>query len=193
VKIEIKHRYSGHLLFEIEAGSWRLALEAAVKARADLQGAYLRGADLRDTYLQDADLQGADLQDADLQGADLQGADLRGADLRDTYLQDADLQGAYLQGADLQGAYLQGADLQGAYLRGAWHILTISPIGSRGDMLVGVIREGAVWCKTGCFWGTVDGFEAEVMARHTGQHHDDYAAVIALLRIWGATRIEDKS
>ena len=117
----------------------------------------------------------ASLCEADLCEADLRGANLREADLRE---------------ADLRGAGLCGADLRGADLCGAKSILTISPIGSRGDMLVGVIRDGAVWCKTGCFWGEVDRFEAEVMAHHSGQIRDDYMAAINLLRAWGATRVE---
>jgi hypothetical protein len=63
---EIKYRWTGALLFSLEAGSLRLALEAAVKADANLRGANLRG---------------ADLGGADLRGADLRGANLRGAHL----------------------------------------------------------------------------------------------------------------
>jgi hypothetical protein len=114
--IEIKHRWSGKVLYTAEnAQDVRAAVLEAVK-----QGAYLQGADLRGAYLQGAYLRGADLRGADLQGAYLRGADLRGADLRGAYLRGADLQGAYLRGADLQGAYLRGADLRGADLRGAY-------------------------------------------------------------------------
>ncbi len=63
-KIEIKHRYTGVVLFEHEATdeqqasgiAMRVALEAACKACAYLGCAYLRGADLGG-----ADLRGADL------------------------------------------------------------------------------------------------------------------------------------
>jgi hypothetical protein len=104
MKIEIKNRWSGSVLFSVETSSWRLALEAAVKAKTDLKGADLEGA-----YLEGADLEGADLKGAYLKGADLKGADLKGADLK----------GADLEGADLEGADLEGADLKGAYLKGA--------------------------------------------------------------------------
>ena len=66
---EIKHRFSGSVLFSLETESLKLCVEAAVKDGANLYGADLRGADLR----------GADLYGADLRGADLYGADLRGA------------------------------------------------------------------------------------------------------------------
>jgi len=84
MKIEIKHRFSGNILFEGEFGSLKIALEVAVRG--------------------DADLRGADLSDADLSGADLSGADLS-----DAYLSGADLRGAYLRGADLRGAITEPA------------------------------------------------------------------------------------
>ena len=43
---EIKYRWTGALLFSLDAGSLRRALEAAVKADANLRGANLRGAHL---------------------------------------------------------------------------------------------------------------------------------------------------
>ena len=96
VKIEIKNRITGKVLFELERedNSVKKTLEEAVKNKAYLRGADLRGADLRG-----ADLGGAYLGDAYLGGADLRGADLVGAYLGDAYLGDA-----YLRGADLRGA-----------------------------------------------------------------------------------------
>ena len=38
MKFTIKHRFESRLLFETEAGSWRLAVEAAVKAKAKAMG-----------------------------------------------------------------------------------------------------------------------------------------------------------
>ena len=78
---QIKHRYTGAVLFEGEAGmTTRAMLEKATTAKADLYGADLYGADLYG-----ANLRGADLGGADLRGADLGGADLRGADLGETF------------------------------------------------------------------------------------------------------------
>ena len=45
-KIEIKHRYSGAVLFSLETESIRLCLRAAVESGADLRGADLGGADI---------------------------------------------------------------------------------------------------------------------------------------------------
>lgn len=78
-KFEIKHRYSGAVLFEMEAESLKLCVEAALSLKADLREADLGGADLREAYLGGADLRGADLRGTYLMGADLRGANLRGA------------------------------------------------------------------------------------------------------------------
>ena len=121
IKIQIKNRLIGSVLFEYEKenNTVKDTLIEAVKNRADLGGAdlggaylggaYLRGAYLRGAYLRDAYLRDAYLRDADLRGAYLGGAYLGGADLGGAYLG-----GAYLRGADLRGAYLRDADLGGA-------------------------------------------------------------------------------
>ena len=116
MNIQIKSRFRGSVIFELDTGnnSIALTLKAAVKAKTDL-----RDADLRGAYLRDADLRDANLRDANLHDANLHDADLRDANLHDAYLYGADLRGANLRGADLRGADLRGADLRGADLRGA--------------------------------------------------------------------------
>jgi len=120
VQFQIKKWLSGKVIFEQDADSLRLVVEAAVAAQADLTGAYLKGADLTGAYLTGADLTGAYLKGADLTGAYLKGADLKGADLTGAYLTGADLTGADLTGAYLTGADLTGADLKGADLNEKW-------------------------------------------------------------------------
>ena len=70
MKIEIKCRFTGNLLFEYSAkdATIKLAAIAAIEkkvslANADLRGAYLRGADLRGVDLRGADLSGAILKE----------------------------------------------------------------------------------------------------------------------------------
>jgi uncharacterized protein YjbI with pentapeptide repeats len=120
VKIEIKNRFTGKILFEFETENNTIlkTLKEAIMRDADLRGADLRDAYLRDAYLRGADLRGANLSDADLRDAYLRGADLRGANLSGADLSDADLRGADLRGADLSGANLSDAYLSGADLRG---------------------------------------------------------------------------
>ena len=110
IKISIKNRWTGSILFEYSSVDNTLAktVTEALKGDANLRGANLRGANLR----------GANLCGADLCGADLCGADLCGANLRGAYLCDADLRGANLRDANLRGAYLCDADLRG--VRGAY-------------------------------------------------------------------------
>ena len=82
MKTQIKHRFTGKVIFEIEVPeqhsgmALRYALEKATETKTDLRGANLRGANLTD-----ANLKGANLTDANLRGADLTDANLRGANL----------------------------------------------------------------------------------------------------------------
>jgi hypothetical protein len=131
VKIQIKHYFTGSVLFEYEcedntlsktvqeAVSKRANLRSADLSGADLSGANLRSADLSGAYLSGAYLRSANLSGADLSGAYLRSADLSGAYLSGAYLSGANLSGAYLSGANLRSANLSGADLRSAYLSGA--------------------------------------------------------------------------
>jgi len=94
MKYEIKHRWTGRVIFtaeiecdERQAANFKLglAIKVAVGKGADLKGAYLEGAYLKGAYLKGAHLEGASLK------------------------------GAYLEGAHIEGAYLKGAHLEGAY------------------------------------------------------------------------------
>ena len=111
MKVEIKHKRDGRILFEGEFACFK---DGVVEASA------------RDVDLWDADLGGADLRCANLRCANLGDADLRGADLRGADLWDADLRCANLRGTDLHtmqsGRYFLSA-CKGV-LRGACTIKT---------------------------------------------------------------------
>jgi len=109
MKFEIKHRFTGAILFTVETGSLKLAVELAVKSGANLRGANLSDANLRGANLSYANLRGANLSGANLSGANLSYANLRGANLSDAYLSGANLSYANLRGANLSYAYLSGA------------------------------------------------------------------------------------
>jgi len=68
IKIQIKSRWFGKLLFEYEAEGNTI--------KETLRNAVLRNADLRNADLRNADLRNADLRNADLRNADLRNADL---------------------------------------------------------------------------------------------------------------------
>ena len=86
IKISIKNRWTGSILFEYSSVENTLA-KTVLEA---LKG----GADLRDADLRDANLCGANLCEANLCGANLRGSDLRGADLCDANLRRA--KGTYM-------------------------------------------------------------------------------------------------
>jgi uncharacterized protein YjbI with pentapeptide repeats len=159
---EIKHRYTGAVLYSAEDLDLRNTVVKAVREGAhlrdadlqdaDLQGAHLQGADLRRVDLQGAHLQGAHLRNANLQGAHLRRANLQGANLRHANLQDADLRHANLRHANLQGADLQGADLRDIIVNWNSHALISAILRAHaGDniqrrMIVGLIAVSEDWC-----------------------------------------------
>ena len=133
---------------------------------------------------------------ANLEGANLDGANLEGANLEGANLEGANLEGAYLRGACLEGANLEGANLEGAYLGdpdwtlvGSRPILTIGPIGSRGDYTALWLTSRGAYVRAGCFFDTLEAFRVRVAAVHgENQHGQEYRAVIALFethaRLW---------
>ena len=199
---EIKHRWTGAVLYAGDGETLRDAVVAAVDSHADLRGADLLGADLSGADLLGANLRDADLSDADLSGAHLGGANLDGANLGGANLGGANLGGANLGGANLGGANLRDADLSGAYLRdadlrgadlgynkliGASPILMIGPIGSRSDYLTAYITDNGVMVRTGCFFGSLDKFRAAVAETHGDSNHGrEYAAAISLIETHAA-------
>jgi len=118
LKIEIKNRFTGTVIFSHEAAknTVALTLTAAIAAGANLSRANLYGANLSRANLYGANLSGANLSGANLSGANLSGANLSGADLSCANLYGANLSRANLYGANLYGANLSGANLYGANL-----------------------------------------------------------------------------
>lgn len=102
MKMQIRHRHTGQVIFEARARSLKDAVEAAVKKGVDLTFANLRGADLSR-----ANLRGARLGNADLENARLDGADTTGATLpsRPSLLGTAKPPGLYSGGMVMGGAF----------------------------------------------------------------------------------------
>ena len=163
---EIKHRWTGAVLYAGDGETLRDAVVAAVDSHADLRG-------------------------ADLLGADLSGADLLGANLRD-----ADLSGANLSGANLRDANLRDADLSGADLIDARSILMLGPLGSRSDYLTAYTTDAGVYVRAGCFFGSLADFRAAVADTHGDSIHGrEYAAAIVMIEahvaIWTPTTVAE--
>ena len=165
LKYEIKHRYTGAVLFTADIPDdtpsglqCHDALEKATEARADLSGAYLSCANLIGANLIGANLIGANLSCADLSGANLRGANLRGANLRGAYLSDANTN-----------------------LIGDRPYFSIGPVGSRSDNLTLWITEKGPLLKTGCFGpDTFEAFRSNLEREHLvgSTHRKEYEAAI---------------
>ncbi len=103
------------------------------------------------------------------------------------YLTGANLDGANLDGAYLTGAYLDGANLDGANLVGNRPILQIGPIGSRCAYLVSYITDAGIKVRAGCFFGSIEEFEAACAKTHgDNDHGKEYAAAVAMIRAHAA-------
>ena len=114
---------------------------------------------------------------AALESAVTSGADLSGADLTGAYLS-----GANLRGADLSGAYLSGDDLKPT-LVGDRPYLSIGPIGSEHGTLDVYLTDAGVYLRRGCWFGSIDEFEAAVTDKHgSNDHGQEYRAAIEMAR-----------
>ena len=151
----------------------RHALEKAVSARANLDGANLAGA-----YLA-----GASLARANLAGANLAGVNLDGANLDGAYLDGANLAGVNLAGANLDGANLAGANLDGAKLIGERPIFMIGPIGSHCAYFTSYNTDKGIMLRTGCFFGTIDEFTEKLSEEHQDNDHaKEYLSALELIK-----------
>ena len=170
MKFEIKNHWDGKLIFSIETDSWKLAMEAAIKAKANLRSADLSSANLRSADLSSANLSYADLSYADLRSADLSYANLRSADL--SY---ADLSSANLRSADLSSADLSSAKTDHRFI-------SVSGIGSLKRMTIYDLTDDKIFC--GCFIGTLEEFEKQVQKTHAEkqQYLAEYMGFIQYVR-----------
>ena len=178
MKFEIKNWYSGTIIFTIETESWKLAVEAAIKAKTNLRSANLRYANLRYANLSYANLSSANLRYANLRYANLRYANLSYADL--SY---ADLSYADLRYTNLRYANLSYADL--SYAKNTLDFISISRIGSRNDCLSAIKwTENKIEILTGCYRGKLAEFEEKVKEVHgDNEHGKAYIKAIDLIKI----------
>ena len=146
IKIEIKNRFTGKIIFEFskENNTIKDTVQEYIKKELESGKSY-------------ANLRSADLRSADLRYADLRSANLSYADLRYANLRSADLRSADLRYADLRSANLSYADLDKRYI-------SITRIGSSNRMTTYCFDDDVIWC--GCFKGTLQEFENKVNETH---------------------------
>ena len=154
MKIEIKNRWSGSVIFryDVENNTIGLTVKAAMEASTNLSGANLSDANLRR-----ADLSSANLSDANLSGANLSDANLRRANLSDANMSDANLSGANLSDANLSGANLRRANLT-PIRDDIWAVISSAP--SEVSGLIDALKNGRVNGSTykgdcSCLVGTI--------------------------------------
>lgn len=101
------------------------------------------------------------------------------------------LANAYLRGADLSGADLSGAKLKNGEIVGESDrpFFTLGPIGSAERMLYAFSTDKGIRLQTGCFFGTVEEFEAQLKTTHgKNEHAREYEAAMELIqahfKIW---------
>ena len=93
---------------------------------------------------------------------------------------EADLKGADLSEADLEGADLEGAKLCGANLERAKNVFIFNKIGGR--TCYAVVHDTCLMILAGCFWGTLDEFEAAALEKYGDDENKNYKAQIQYLR-----------
>src|SRR5574337_1587496 len=173
--LQIKHRYTGAVLFECAA-------ESGMTMRHVLERAVASGANLSRSDLSGSNLSYSNLSGSDLRGSDLRGSDLSGSDLRRSDLSYSNLSGSDLRGSDLRGSDLRGSNLSGKKLIGNRPFLSIGPIGSRSDYLQAFITDGGLMLRVGCFFGNRDEFESAVTETHGDNVHAvEYRAALTLI------------
>ena len=97
------------------------------------------------------------------------------------------LESAVRSGADLYGANLYGANLRGDDLKptlvGDRPYLSIGPIGSEHGTLDVYLTDAGVYLRRGCWFGSIDEFEAAVTDKHgSNDHGQEYRAAIEMAR-----------
>jgi hypothetical protein len=83
MKIQIKHRFNGSILFEheCEENNIKVTILKGFKANRDLSNCDLRHCNLRNCNLRNCDLSNCDLRNCDLSGSILRNCDLSNCDL----------------------------------------------------------------------------------------------------------------
>jgi len=149
MKFEIKNRWTGAVIFKTKTQSFRMAVEAAVKAEADLSGADLSEADLSEADMSKANLWKADLWKANLAKANLWKANLWKANLAKANLSEANLSEANLWKADLSEADMSEANLSWTKICDAnMHLAIVSYRGLKVKVRFEILKRGTNAEKT---------------------------------------------
>ena len=81
MKIKIKNRWNGNIIYACETENLKMAVEMAVKLKINLSGSDLRRSNLRGSNLRGSNLSESDLSRSNLSESDLSGSNLSGSNL----------------------------------------------------------------------------------------------------------------
>ena len=123
MKIEIKHKFTGAVIFayEKENNTIKDTVEEAVRLNvsleyANLENSNLQNCDLENCKLQNANLQNCDFRNSNLAYSYLEYANLQNCDLRYANLKNADLKNSNLEYCNLKNCNLQNCNLKNCNL-----------------------------------------------------------------------------
>jgi hypothetical protein len=163
MKVEIKHRYTGAVIWTCEDA---INLRDAVQKAAALK----------------VELWRANLSWANLSRANLSRADLSRANLSRANLWRANLSRANLWRANLSRANLSRADDEKLEIKS---ILQTGPIGSRNDYAICFNTDKGILVRAGCFFDSMEKFKESVDKTHGDSKHGcNYRAWINLCEEW---------
>lgn len=192
MKIEIKKLGTGEVLFshDVADNTFKLTVEAAVNAGANLSYADMRGKDLTGAYMRGARMKCADLRYARMCGANIVNANMAGANMDKTYLNGV----SYGLNTNFEGVTIR-ADCK---LVGERPIFQIGPIGSYCDYLVVYNTDKGLRFDAGDLGQvTREAFEARLSLPHRhrdSMYTEEYKAALAFIdariKILGTQKLE---
>ncbi len=154
---QIKHRWTGCVIYECEAESFSQCVLRAIDAKVNLRGSDLSDSDLSGSNLSGSNLSGSDLSGSNLSDSNLRGSDLSGSDLRGSNLSGSDLSGSDLRGSNLRGSNLSDSNLQ-PIRDDMWAVLCSAPrevLGLRKALVDGRVDGSTYVGSCACLVGTL--------------------------------------
>lgn len=178
MKIGIKS-LAGEVLFshDVADNTFKLTVEAAVNAGANLSYANMRGQDLMGAYMRGARMECADLSYARMCGANIVNANMAGANMDRTYLDGV----SYGLNTNFEGVTIR----DGCKLAGERPIFQIGPVGSCCDYLVVYNTDKGLRFDAGDLGQvTREAFEARLFLPHRHRdsiYIDEYKAALSFI------------
>ena len=169
-----------------EAGGWISdAVELAQNGLAWIgKSAKALGGTIRGGIIEGGIIWGGDIRGGTIRGGIIEGGIIWGGIIEGGTIRGGTILGGTIRGGIIEGGIIEGGDIRGGTIRGG-DFLTISPVGSEdGQFTAEITDEGKIICNRGCWFGTLEEFEAAVAETHDeNEHSKAYALIINLVRM----------